>query len=68
MVTRVSVDESRPVYPFTAIVGQDEFKTALILNTIDPASHWTQGHRKILYCPRCGRGFSCYRRRRGLRL
>jgi Mg-chelatase subunit ChlI/Mg-chelatase subunit ChlD len=37
MVTRVSVDESRPVYPFTAIVGQDEFKTALILNTIDPS-------------------------------
>lgn len=37
MVTRVSVDDGRPVYPFTAIVGQDEFKTALILNTIDPS-------------------------------
>jgi len=37
MATRVSLDEGRPIYPFTAIVGQDEFKTALILNTIDPS-------------------------------
>jgi Mg-chelatase subunit ChlI/Mg-chelatase subunit ChlD len=36
MATHVSLDEGRPIYPFTAIVGQDEFKTALILNTIDP--------------------------------
>jgi Mg-chelatase subunit ChlI/Mg-chelatase subunit ChlD len=37
MATRFSVEESRPIYPFTAIVGQDEFKTALILNIIDPS-------------------------------
>eukprot|EP00798_Chlamydomonas_sp_ICE-L_P030857 gene30857-35902_t len=27
---------ARPVYPFTAIVGQEEMKLALILNVIDP--------------------------------
>lgn len=26
----------RPVFPFTAIVGQDEMKLALLLNVIDP--------------------------------
>jgi len=26
----------RPVYPFTAIIGQEEMKLALILNVIDP--------------------------------
>ena len=26
----------RPVYPFTAIVGQEEMKLALLLNVIDP--------------------------------
>ena len=26
----------RPVFPFTAIIGQDEMKLALILNIIDP--------------------------------
>jgi magnesium chelatase subunit I len=30
------LDESRPVYPFTAIVGQEEMKLALILNVVDP--------------------------------
>jgi len=25
------------IFPFTAIVGQDEMKTALVLNVIDPA-------------------------------
>ena len=28
--------QSRPVFPFTAIVGQEEMKLALILNVIDP--------------------------------
>nr|YP_010733677.1 magnesium chelatase subunit of protochlorophyllide reductase [Gayralia brasiliensis]YP_010733751.1 magnesium chelatase subunit of protochlorophyllide reductase [Monostroma nitidum]WEG92948.1 magnesium chelatase subunit of protochlorophyllide reductase [Gayralia brasiliensis]WEG93022.1 magnesium chelatase subunit of protochlorophyllide reductase [Monostroma nitidum] len=28
--------ESRPVFPFTAIVGQNEMKLSLILNVIDP--------------------------------
>jgi Mg-chelatase subunit ChlI len=27
---------ARPVYPFTAIVGQEEMKLALLLNVIDP--------------------------------
>lgn len=29
--------QARPVYPFTAIVGQDEMKLALVLNIIDPS-------------------------------
>ena len=28
----------RPVFPFTAIVGQEEMKLALALNVIDPKS------------------------------
>lgn len=28
--------QNRPVFPFTAIVGQDEMKMALLLNVIDP--------------------------------
>eukprot|EP00955_Chlamydomonas_euryale_P108027 365813-Chlamydomonas_euryale.AAC.2 len=31
-----SAGAARPVYPFTAIVGQEEMKLALILNVIDP--------------------------------
>jgi magnesium chelatase subunit I len=27
---------TRPVFPFTAIVGQEEMKLALVLNVIDP--------------------------------
>ena len=29
-------DTERPVFPFTAIIGQEEMKLALILNVIDP--------------------------------
>ncbi|CAI8618310.1 unnamed protein product [Vicia faba] len=32
----VSKESQRPVYPFSAIVGQDEMKLCLILNVIDP--------------------------------
>nr|YP_009538360.1 magnesium chelatase subunit of protochlorophyllide reductase [Capsosiphon fulvescens]AWX64049.1 magnesium chelatase subunit of protochlorophyllide reductase [Capsosiphon fulvescens]AYV89966.1 magnesium chelatase subunit of protochlorophyllide reductase [Capsosiphon fulvescens] len=34
--TLVKEVESRPVFPFTAIVGQEQMKLALILNVIDP--------------------------------
>src|SRR5215210_2120589 len=36
-----------PVYPFTAIVGQEEMKLALLLNTIDPkvGGVLVMGHR-----------------------
>ncbi|CAM6119386.1 unnamed protein product [Calypogeia fissa] len=33
---KVSKDNARPVFPFTAIVGQEEMKLCLILNVIDP--------------------------------
>ncbi|HEX8141889.1 MAG TPA: magnesium chelatase ATPase subunit I [Pyrinomonadaceae bacterium] len=41
------VGSSPPVYPFTAIVGQEEMKLALLLNTIDPAigGVLVMGHR-----------------------
>lgn len=31
-----SLNQARPVFPFTAIVGQEEMKLSLILNVIDP--------------------------------
>ncbi|GAA0183514.1 ligase [Lithospermum erythrorhizon] len=33
---RLAKDTQRPVYPFAAIVGQDEMKLCLLLNVIDP--------------------------------
>ena len=37
MVTETPVSKTeRPVFPFTAIIGQEEMKLALILNVIDP--------------------------------
>jgi magnesium chelatase subunit I len=39
MVTQENIAKTkveRPVYPFTAIIGQEEMKLALILNVIDP--------------------------------
>src|SRR5712671_4846499 len=35
-VLRNSASKSPAIYPFSAIVGQDEMKLALILNVIDP--------------------------------
>ena len=34
--TPKKVENDRPVFPFTAIIGQEEMKLALILNVIDP--------------------------------
>ena len=37
MNNKASVEENqRPIFPFTAIVGQEEMKLALLLNVIDP--------------------------------
>nr|YP_636541.1 magnesium chelatase subunit of protochlorophyllide reductase [Zygnema circumcarinatum]AAX45804.1 magnesium chelatase subunit of protochlorophyllide reductase [Zygnema circumcarinatum] len=36
MNTLASEETQRPIFPFTAIVGQEEMKLALLLNVIDP--------------------------------
>ena len=36
MVETKTIENERPVFPFTAIIGQEEMKLALILNVIDP--------------------------------
>nr|YP_010986053.1 magnesium-chelatase subunit [Polyopes affinis]WOL36971.1 magnesium-chelatase subunit [Polyopes affinis] len=36
MTVSIAKDKTRPVFPFTAIVGQEKMKLALILNVIDP--------------------------------
>ena len=35
-MVKKSIENERPVFPFTAIIGQEEMKLALILNVIDP--------------------------------
>ena len=35
-VAKKNIENERPVFPFTAIIGQEEMKLALILNVIDP--------------------------------
>ena len=37
MCTRIRINMFRRVYPFSAIVGQDQMKRALLLNAVDPA-------------------------------
>jgi magnesium chelatase subunit I len=36
MNQKVPLKGLRPVFPFTAIIGQDEMKLSLMLNIIDP--------------------------------
>jgi magnesium chelatase subunit I len=36
MDNQINEDTQRPIFPFTAIVGQEEMKLALLLNVIDP--------------------------------
>nr|YP_009258511.1 magnesium chelatase subunit of protochlorophyllide reductase [Netrium digitus]ANI25469.1 magnesium chelatase subunit of protochlorophyllide reductase [Netrium digitus] len=36
MNTELTEETERPIFPFTAIVGQEEMKLALLLNVIDP--------------------------------
>jgi magnesium chelatase subunit I len=36
MITTDKLKNERPVFPFTAIIGQEQMKLALILNVIDP--------------------------------
>ena len=36
MTANITKKSNRPVFPFTAIVGQEEMKLALVLNVIDP--------------------------------
>jgi magnesium chelatase subunit I len=36
MTETIDLEQSRPIFPFTAIVGQEEMKLALLLNVIDP--------------------------------
>jgi len=36
MITTDKLENERPVFPFTAIIGQEQMKLALILNVIDP--------------------------------
>ena len=44
----MSAPRKRRVFPFTAVIGQEEMKLALLLNVIDPriGGAWRQRHRK----------------------
>jgi len=54
------------IFPFTAIVGQDEMKTALILNVIDPAvgGLLIMGERERPRARRCAPWPSCFQKRK----
>jgi magnesium chelatase subunit I len=36
MTNTLNLEQDRPIFPFTAIVGQEEMKLSLLLNVIDP--------------------------------
>jgi len=49
MVTENLKKFSTPVFPFTAIVGQEEMKLALQLNVIDPRENQQQSVQLLIY-------------------
>ena len=54
----MSSPRKRRVFPFTAVIGQEEMKLALLLNVIDPNYDVPEGYRLVTITSKSGQVFA----------